>query len=271
MAGAVERARSLLNATTERLHYWDISDEQIAQLRNSGKITRTLKVVSPVSGVVVEKMSDSLEGMKLAPGMNVFKIANLSTIWAQVEVYEDQIRYVQPGRRADITVDAFPNRRWTGRVIYLDPTVSQQTRTLKAFVEIPNRDQLLRPQMYANVEMHIPSASGVVTVPEEAVLHSGERAVVIVEKAKGLFQPRDVELGALGDGYREIRKGIRAGETVVTSSQFLIDSESNLKEAIQKMLAERTAAAVQQPAGGSHDQLKMPEAQQAGPASQRAK
>ena len=101
--------------------------------------------------------------------------------------------------------------------------------------------------MYANVEIRIPSVSGAVTVPEEAVLHSGERAVVIIEKAKGLFEPREVELGALGDGYREIRKGVRAGETVVTSSQFLIDSESNLKEAIQKMLAERTAAAAQKP------------------------
>lgn len=254
---AVERARSLLNATAERLHYWDITDDQIAQLRRTGKITRTLKVVSPVSGVVAAKMSDSLEGMRLAPGMSVFKIADLSTIWAQVEVYEDQIRYLQPGRRAEITVDAFPNRRWTGKVSYVDPTVNQQTRTLKAFVEIPNSDQRLRPQMYANVEVRVPSVSGVVRIPEEAVLHSGERSVVIVEKAKGLFEPRDVELGALGDGYREIRKGVRAGETVVTSSQFLIDSESNLNEAIQKMLAERTAAA----AGGNRQPAPEPRRQ----------
>lgn len=238
--GAVERARSLLNATAERLHYWDIGDDQIAQLRNTGQITRTLKIVSPVSGVVAAKMSDSLEGMKLAPGMNVFKIADLSTIWAQVEVYEDQIRYMQLGRQADITVDVFPNRHWSGKVIYLDPAVSQQTRTLKAYVEIANQDEKLRPQMYANVEVRVPVVSGAVKVPEEAVLHSGEHSVVIVEKAKGLFEPREVELGALGDGYREIRKGVRAGETVVTSSQFLIDSESNLKEAIQTMLAERT-------------------------------
>ena len=238
--GAVERARSLLNATAERLHYWDIGDDQIAQLRETGKITRTLKIVSPVSGVVAAKMSDSLEGMKLDPGMSVFKIADLSTIWAEVEVYEDQIRYMQPGRQADITVDVFPNRHWSGKVIYLDPAVSQQTRTLKAYVEIGNQDEKLRPQMYANVELRVPVVSGAVKVPEEAVLHSGESSVVIVQKATGLFEPREVELGALGDGYREIRKGVQAGETVVTSSQFLIDSESNLKEAIQKMLAERT-------------------------------
>ena len=260
---AVARARSLLDATRERLRYWDISEAQIDELRHAGSITRTLKVTSPVSGVVVSKMSDSLEGAKLTAGMNVYKIADLSTIWAAVEVYEDQIRYMQPGRQTDITVDAFPNRHWSGKVIYLDPSVNQQSRTLNAFVQIPNPDEKLRPQMYANVEVHVPVVSGAVKVPEEAVLHSGERSVVIVEKAKGLFEPRVVELGALGDGYREIRKGVRAGETVVTSSQFLIDSESNLKEAIQTMLAERTAAAGQKPmpAGPADGSKKMPEHQ----------
>ncbi len=242
-ADAVARARSLADATRERLRYWDITDGQIDELRRTGKITRTLKVVSPVTGVVVSKMSDSLEGVKLAAGMNVYKVADLSTIWAAVEVYEDQLRYMQPGRVADITVDAFPNRHWTGKVIYLDPSLNQQSRTLSAYVQIPNPDQKLRPQMYANVEVRVPVVSGAVKVPEEAVLHSGESSVVIVEKATGLFEPRQVELGALGDGYREILKGVRAGETVVTSSQFLIDSESNLKEAIQNMLADRTVSA----------------------------
>ncbi|MEO8129161.1 MAG: efflux RND transporter periplasmic adaptor subunit, partial [Bryobacteraceae bacterium] len=260
---AVARARSLLDATRERLRYWDIADSQIDELQRAGKITRTLKVLSPVTGIVVTKMSDSLEGAKLAAGMNVYKVADLSTIWVSVEVYEDQIRYMQPGRLADITVDAFPNRHWSGKLIYLDPTVNQQSRTLSAFVQIANQDQKLRPQMYANVEVHVPVVAGAVKVPEEAVLHSGERSVVIVEKTKGLFEPREVELGALGDGYREIRKGVRAGETVVTSSQFLIDSESNLKAAIQTMLAERTAAAGPKPtsAGPMDGGKKMPEHQ----------
>ena len=257
---AVARARSLLDATRERLRYWDVADSQIDELQRAGKITRTLNVVSPVTGIVVTKMSDSLEGAKLAAGMNVYKVADLSTIWASVEVYEDQIRYMQPGRLADITVDAFPNRHWSGKVIYLDPTVNQQSRTLSAFVQIANQDQKLRPQMYATVEVHVPVVAAAVKVPEEAVLHSGERSVVIVEKAKGLFEPREVELGALGDGYREIRKGVRVGETVVTSSQFLIDSESNLKEAIQTMLAERTAATGQKPmpANPADGSMKMP-------------
>ncbi len=247
---AIARARSLLNATAERLHYWDIGDDQIAQLRQSRKITRTLKLVSPVSGLVAAKMFDSLEGARVAPGTNILKLADLASVWAEIQVYEDQIRYMQIGRRADITLDAFPNRHWTGKVIYIDPTVDPQTRTLKVFVQIPNPALELRPQMYANVEVRVPVVTAAVRIPEEAILHTGERSVVIVQKAKGLFEPRDVEIGALGDGYREIRKGVRAGETVVTSSQFLIDSESNLREATQKMLSERTTGGAKPPMPG---------------------
>jgi Cu(I)/Ag(I) efflux system membrane fusion protein/cobalt-zinc-cadmium efflux system membrane fusion protein len=236
---AVERARSLLEATRERLRYWDVSDEQIEELRRSGKITRTLEIVSPVSGIVISKMSDSLEGMKLTPGMNVYKIANLSTVWAEIEVFEHQIQHVRLGQRAQITVDAFPGRTLIGKIIYIDPTMNPQTRTLKAYVEVPNPNWKLRPEMYANVEIRVPAVFGTVKVPEEAVIHSGERSVVIVQKAKGIFEPREVELGAVGGGYTAVRHGLQSGETVVTSSQFLIDSESNLKEAISKMLARR--------------------------------
>ena len=198
---------------------------------------RTLKIFSPVSGIVIEKMGDSLEGMKLTPGMNVFKIADVSNVWAEIEVFEYQIQYLKLGQAASITLDAFPGRRWTGKIIYLDPTLNQQTRTLRAYVEINNPDRKLRPEMYANVEIRVPAVSGIVKIPNEAILHTGERNVVIVEKEKGLFEPREVTLGATGEGYSQVTHGVRQGETVVVSSQFLIDSESNLKEAISKMLA----------------------------------
>jgi RND family efflux transporter MFP subunit len=241
-ADAIKRAESLLQATRERLHYWDITEDQIDELARSGKITRTLKIVSPVSGIVVSKMSDSLEGMKLVPGMNVYKIADLSTIWAQIEVFEYQVRYLRLGQTAEITVDAFPGRRWTGKIIYIDPEVNQQTRTLKAYVEIPNSAWRLRPQMYANVVINVPAAANVLRVPEEAVLHTGERDIVIVRKGADVFEPRDVEIGATGGGYQEVRSGLSAGEVIVTSSQFLIDSESNLKEAINAMLSGKKGA-----------------------------
>ncbi len=240
---AVGRAESLLQSAEERLHYWDISGDQIEALRQSRKITRTVRFVSPVSGVLTEKMTDSLEGMKVMPGMNIYKIANLSTLWVQVEVYEYQIRQLRLGQVARITVEAFPGRQWSGHIAYIDPAVNPQTRTLKAYVEIPNPHRQLRPQMYANVIIPVSAAAGVVRVPEEAVLHSGERNVIIVQKEAGLFEPREVQLGATGGGYQEVRSGLQAGEVVVTSSQFLIDSESNFKEAITQMLGARKAEA----------------------------
>jgi membrane fusion protein, copper/silver efflux system len=232
---AVERARALVEASRERLRYWDISDEQIRELARSGKTTRTLQVVSGVSGVVIQKMDQSLDGMRLGPGMNVYKIADLSTIWVEIEVFEYQVQHLRLGQTARIELDAFPGQNWQGTLIYLDPAVNSKTRTLKAYVEIPNPDRKLRPEMYANVRIQAPAASGVVIVPQEAVIHSGERNVVIVHKDQR-FEPRQVELGVQGGGYQEVRRGLQAGELVVTSSQFLIDSESNLKEAINKML-----------------------------------
>jgi RND family efflux transporter MFP subunit len=234
---AIKRAQSLLQATHERLHYWDVTNDQIDQLARSGQITRTVKMVSPVSGIVVSKMSDSLEGVKLTPGMNVYRIADLSSVWAQIEVFEYQVRYLRLGLTAGITIDAFPGRRWTGKITYIDPSVNQQTRTLKAFVEIPNPDMKLRPQMYANVVIYVPAVTNVLRVPEEAVLHTGERDIVILREGKDLFEPRDVEIGATGGGYQQVLSGLRAGDVIVTSSQFLIDSESNLKEAISEMLS----------------------------------
>ncbi len=238
---AIERAHSLLESARERLHYWDITDDQIDELRKTRKLRRTLKIISPVSGLVVSKMDRSLEGMKVTPGMNVYKIADLSTVWAEIEIYEYQLAHVYLGQHALITVDAFPGRRWSGKLIYLDPELNPKTRTLTAYVEIPNPDLKLRPEMYANIEISPPAVTGAVKVPEEAVIHTGERAVVIVQKdpEKGVFEPREIKLGFSGDGYVEVREGLKPGEIVVTSSQFLIDSESNLKEAVQKMLAAR--------------------------------
>jgi len=173
--------------------------------------------------------------------MNVFRIADLSTVWAEIQIYEYQLQHVRLGQRARITVDAFPGRRWSGKIIYLDPALDRKTRTLKAFVEIPNPSLRLRPEMYANVEIRPPAVAGAVKIPEEAIIHTGERNIVIVEKDKGVFEPREVKLGITGDGFTEVRQGLRPGEVVVTSSQFLIDSESNLKEAVQKILAARSA------------------------------
>ena len=211
-SGAVRRAQGLVEAARQRLHFWDVTDDQIADLRKQGKTFRRLKILSPVSGIMIEKASQSLEGMKVSPGMNVYKIANLATVWALVEVFEHQIQHLRVGQRVRLTVDAFPGRTWRGAVIRLNPELDTRTRTLGAQVEVPNPGGRLRPGMYANVEIEVPGITGAVIVPEEAILHTGERSVVIVQKDRTIFQAKEVELGAAGNGFHEVRKGLNAGE-----------------------------------------------------------
>ncbi|MYF28219.1 MAG: efflux RND transporter periplasmic adaptor subunit [Gammaproteobacteria bacterium] len=233
---AIERATSLLEAASERLHYWDITDEQIDALERSGSAPRTIRFFSPASGFVVEKMGDSLEGMRLQPGMTVLKIADHSTLWAQAEFFESDLRHVREGSEVRIEVDAFPGRRWSGRILFFRSAVDPETRALTAFVEVDNADLSLRPMMYVDVSLSLDGAADAVLIPAEAVLHSGERSVVIVEKDDGLFEPREVSLGLAAEGLQEVTAGLSPGETVVVSSQFLIDSESNLKAATAQLL-----------------------------------
>ncbi len=235
-AQAIERAQSLLEAARERLLYWDMTEEQIDALAESGSVTRTVTVFAPATGFIVDKIGDSMEGMKLSPGMTVMKIADHSTLWAETEFYEDDLRHVREGQAVAIEADAFPGREWSGRILFFRPAVNPQTRTLTAFVEVANPNLRLRPMMYVNVAVRTTGAVDVVMAPAEAVLHSGTRTVVIVAKGGGVFEPREVVLGTESGGMVEIASGLAAGETVVVSSQFLIDSDANLRAAISQVL-----------------------------------
>ena len=235
-AQAIERAQSLLEAARERLLYWDMTEGQIDALAESGSVTRTVTVFAPATGFIVDKIGDSMEGMKLSPGMTVLKIADHSTLWAETEFYEDDLRHVRERQAVVVDADAFPGREWSGRILFFRPAVNPQTRTLTAFVEVANPDLLLRPMMYVNVAVRTTGAADVVMAPAEAVLHSGTRTVVIVAKGGGVFEPREVMLGVESEGMVEIASGIAEGETVVVSSQFLIDSEANLRAAISQVL-----------------------------------
>ena len=235
---AIERAQSLLEAARERLLYWDMTEEQIDALAESEDVARTVTVFAPATGFIVDKMGDSMEGMKLSPGMTVLKIADHSTLWAETEFYEDDLRHVRQGQAVTIEADAFPGREWRGRILFFRPAVNPQTRTLTAFVEVANPALLLRPMMYVNVAVRTRGAADVVMAPAEAVLHSGTRAVVIVARGGGVFEPREVELGTESEGMVEIASGLGAGETVVVSSQFLIDSDANLRAAISQLLGD---------------------------------
>jgi RND family efflux transporter MFP subunit len=233
---AIERATSLLESARTRLQYWDISQEQIDALEQSKTASRTIQFISPYSGFIVEKRGDSLEGMKLSPGMSVLKLADHSTLWAGVEFYEDDIRHLRVGQHVTVEVDAFPGRRWSGRILLFRPAVNPRTRTLTAFVEVTNPDLRLLPQMYVNVSSRAGGVANALVVPAQAVLHSGDRSVVIVAKDGGRFEPREVRLGMASEGMQQVTDGLSPGDQVVTSSQFLIDSESNLRAAISQLL-----------------------------------
>jgi len=249
---ARRRAQSLVEAARQRLSYWDIMPEQVARLEETGQVHRTLTVTAPSSGVVMMRMS-GLEGMAAKPGMELFHIADLSSLWLSVEVFEDQLAWVREGSEADVTFSYFPGEHFTGRVRYIEPEVSEKTRTVSLRLEVPNLNRKLKSGMYATVVFRPMAAEAAVAVPNQAVLRTGERNVVIVALGEGRFVPRDVTLGASGEGYVQVLDGLEAGERIVTSSQFLIDSESNLKAAIQKMVEERRRKRDEEMSGTSDD------------------
>ncbi len=246
MAGAgaevQERATALLEAARERLAYWDISPEQIRSLEADGEVHRTLQVTAPASGMVMKRMP-GLEGMAVRPGMELLHLADISSLWLTVEVFEDQLPWIDIGSTATISLTYFPGEVITGRVRFIEPEVSETTRSLQMTLQIPNRRSRLRVGMYATVVFEPLAAKNAITVPSNAVLRTGERNVVIVALGEGRFAPREVVLGPQGDGFVQVLEGLSDGAEIVTSAQFLIDSESNLREAIQKMIAEKRSQA----------------------------
>lgn len=245
-----QRAQALVDAARRRLGFWDISSAQVERLAESGVTLRTLTVSAPSSGVVMMRMA-GLEGMSVRPGMELFHIADLSTLWLSVEVFEDQLSWLRPGSEAEISLSYFPGEEFRGRVRFVEPQVQEKTRTVGLRIEVPNRDGRLRAGMYATVRFAPIVAHDVVTVPSLAVLRTGERNVVVVATGSGRFAVREVRLGAAGEREIEVLSGLEAGEQVVTSAQFLIDSESNLREAVQKLLASRKEASTEKPSAES--------------------
>lgn len=223
----------LYNRAHRRLMYWDISHEQIQRLEVTKQPEKTMTLTAPATGVVVEK--NVLQGGSIMAGTNLYKIADLSTVWVNAEVYEYEVPFIKVGQRATITLAYIPGKVITGRVSYIYPYLNPDTRTVRVRVEIPNPNLLLKPEMFATVELQSPVAVNAVALPEQAVIHSGERNVVIVSRGDGRFESRDVKLGILASGYYQVLDGVQEGEKIVVSSQFLLDSESNLKAVLQTM------------------------------------
>src|SRR5712692_4437164 len=234
----------LAEASLQRLRNWDIPDDQIQRLQRSGKITRTLTLRAPANGVVMEKMA--VEGMRFMAGDPLYRIADLSTVWLSADVFEQDLGIMRVGQEAKVTVNAYPGETFVGKVDFIYPTVSQDTRTGKVRIVIGNPDARLKTGMYANVVLAASLGGGpVLAVQDSAVIDSGTRQIVLVERSEGTFEPREVKLGAHAHGFYEIRHGLVANEKVVVSANFLIDAESNLKAALKAFTTPDTGGASQ--------------------------
>ena len=223
---------SLLESAHRRLSLWDISEEQIRDLEKTGKPKRNLTFYSPLGGFVLKK--EAVQGMRVMPDKELYTIGDLSTVWVNADIYEYELAQVRVGQKATITVASYPGRDFVGRVAWISPVLDEKTRTAKVRLEFPNRDFILKPEMYANAEINI-DAGRKLAVPDEAVLDSGLRKVVFLDKGEGRFEPAEVKIGNKYDGYYEVLAGLSPGERIVASASFLLDSESRLKEAMGAM------------------------------------
>ena len=231
-----DASRRLLNGALQRLRYLDFPEEELAALRQGAVPQRTLTLRSPYAGTVVEKKA--VEGMRFMPGEPLYTIVDLSQVWLIAEVFEQDLAGVAVGHTATIEVRAFPSRTFTGRVAFVYPTVGGETRTARVRIEIANPGGLLKEQMIAGVVIAAPSSRrGVIAVQDSAVIDSGRRQVVLIERSEGRFEPRPVRLGTRAGGFVEVLEGVRESERVVTSANFLIDAESNLRAALQAFTA----------------------------------
>ena len=229
-ADAQGSMKQLAESSLTRLRNWDLSPAQVTALMKTGQIQRTITFPSPVSGVVTEKKA--LQGMRFMPGDMLYQVTDLSSVWVVADLAEQDIGLIKAGAKANVKLTAFPNRVFEGRVTYVYPTLKQETRTVPVRVELANPGLLLKPAMFAQVDLSVGTGTPVLTVPDSAVIDTGTRRIVLVQAKEGRFEPREVELGARGGNFIEVVTGVREGEQVVVAANFLIDAESNLKSAV---------------------------------------
>jgi len=233
------RRTSLVDLSKRRLELWDVPEAQIKELEETGKVKRTLHILSPVTGIIVDK--PVVEGMYVRPGRNLYTIADISRVWVYADIYEYELPWIKLGQGVEMTLASYPGEVFHGKVSFVYPFVEPKTRTIRVRIAFDNPEFKLKPDMYADVSLNSVIDKHAIAVPREAVLLSGKRSLVVLSLGNGKFMPHDVVLGAETEDYYEVRSGLKSGDVVVTSAQFLIDSESNLKEAVSKMLEVKKA------------------------------
>lgn len=222
--------QQLAESSLLRLKNWDISEQQLQDLSKSETTRRSLTFHSPVNGIVLEKKA--LQGMRFMPGEMLYQIADLSSVWVVADVFEQDIALVKTGAKAKVRINAYPDKQFDAVITYVYPTLNAATRTVAVRLEMANPQGLLKPAMFAQVEVPVSGKGNVLTVPTSAVIDSGTRQIVLVQLAEGRYEPREVKLGSRSDNYVEVLNGVAEGEQVVVAANFLIDAESNLKAAL---------------------------------------
>jgi Cu(I)/Ag(I) efflux system membrane fusion protein len=215
----------------QRLINLDMPDTAIAALEKTGKVPTSVEWDSPRDGIVLER--SAVEGMRVQPGGVLFRIADHSVVWALIDIAERDLGAISLGQSATVRARSFPGREFTGKIEVVYPEINKETRTARLRIELPNPEELLLHDMYVDAEIAIGSNAPVLAVPESAVMDTGSKQAVFVDKGEGRFEPREIKLGQRGDGYVEIRHGVAEGEPVVVSANFLVDAESNLKAALK--------------------------------------
>lgn len=225
-------SKDLLDSARHRFHLWDIGDEHIRQLERTGQVLRTLPIHSPITGTVIRK--EVLQGAHVEAGDELYTIADLSHIWILADVYEYELGFVKHNQKATVTLSYEPGTVLNGIVGFVYPTLDPKTRTAKVRVELDNADEKLKPDMYANVELQADLGTKL-AIPQEAVIESGQKQVVFLHHGGGRLEPRLIQTGAKTGAWYEVIEGLKEGDHVVTSANFLIDSESRLKAVVDSM------------------------------------
>jgi Cu(I)/Ag(I) efflux system membrane fusion protein len=241
-------AKDLVASTRERLQLLDVPEHQIHELKQTHKAKKSLHIHSPFDGVIVK--IGAREGQYVTPETELYMIADLSQVWVLADVYENELPWIAVGDPVNMRLSALPGRRFEGQVAYIYPYAEAKTRTVKVRMVFDNPDSLLKPDMFADVSIEAQRNIDALVIPAEAVVRSGEREQVFVVREPGRFEPREVTLGVSSGGLVQVISGLEEGEEIVTSSQFLIDSESRLREATAKMREMATGEATQE---GGHD------------------
>jgi len=253
-------ASTLLEDARVQLEFFDLTAEQISELEKRGEPAKNVTILSPYDGVVIAKHAN--EGMQVNPGMQVFRLADLSKVWVMVTLYEYQLPYVTVGQEAIMTLPYIPGQEFKGRIIYIYPFLDNKTRQVQIRLEFDNPELVLKPGMYANVELKSTLAAERTQVPRSAIIDTGERQVAFVSLGEGKFEPRDVIMGVeTDDDYVEVLDGLKKGEKVVVSGQFLLDSEARIRDSLARMIRGDLAAeqSVSVAVSGTSELTAMPE------------